>query len=122
MAEDDPDIRTVLELTLATSGRFRPTLVPSGREALELAPALEPDLILLDVMMPGLDGPATLKALRAEPATRDISVVFLTARAQPHELRSYREQGVVDVIIKPFDPLTLVDSILAIWSRCAPRS
>lgn len=68
-------------------------------------------------MMPGMDGPTTLARLRAQPATAATPVVFMTAKVQPQEVQRYRELGAIDVISKPFDPMTLSDSIRAIWNR-----
>ena len=76
-----------------------------------------PDLILLDVMMPGLSGPSTLERLRADPATAAVPVIFMTAKVQPHEIAEYKTLGALDVIPKPFDPVTLADTVKSIWSR-----
>jgi two-component system, OmpR family, response regulator len=71
----------------------------------------------LDVMMPGLDGPGTLAALRANEQTRDIPVIFMTAKVQPHEIAQFRRQGALDVIAKPFDPMTLSATIRSMWDQ-----
>ena len=75
-------------------------------------------MILLDVMMPGMDGPSTLEALRRLPDTEATPVVFMTAKAQAHELEAFKALGAVDVVVKPFDPMTLSDHIREIWSAC----
>lgn len=106
-AEDEPDIRAVARLALERVGGFELLVCASGQEALDKAGAFGPDLILLDVMMPGLDGPATLARLRAEPATAAIPVVFLTAKVQPSEIEHYYSLGALAVIAKPFDPMNL---------------
>jgi DNA-binding response OmpR family regulator len=116
--EDEPDIRAIAEIALGIIGGFTLDVCPSGREALERAPSFRPDLFLLDVMMPGLDGPSTLKALRNLRQFGETPVIFMTAKAQNHEVAAYRELGAVDVIPKPFDPMTLSAEVLAIWSRC----
>lgn len=114
--EDEPDIRTVASLALHNIGGLAVETCGSGREALELAGRSRPDLILMDVMMPDLDGPATLSRLRENPATAAIPVVFMTAKAQPEEVEYFKGLGVVDVIGKPFDPLTLADRLRALWT------
>lgn len=115
--EDEPDIQAVVRLALEQLGGFEVELCSSGGEALERAAAWRPDLILLDVMLPEMDGPETLRRLREQPATRDIPVVFMTARVQSRELEQFRSLGVLSLIPKPFDPMTLADQIRAIWSE-----
>jgi CheY-like chemotaxis protein len=115
--EDDPDIQTVARMALETVGGFTVLTCGSGAEALACAAGFAPDLILLDVMMPGMDGLATLEALRRTPPVADTPVVFMTAKVQAQEVARYRELGAVDVISKPFDPMALADSVQAIWSR-----
>ena len=89
--------------------------------ALDLAPRFAPDLILVDVMMPGMDGLATLKALREDPRTAETPVVFMTAKVMPRERERYLTLGAVAVIAKPFDPSTLADELAAIWRDCVSR-
>jgi two-component system OmpR family response regulator len=114
--EDDDDIRAVAELALETVGGFSVKSCSSGQEAIAAAPGFAPELILLDVMMPGMDGPSTFHALREIPAFSDTPVVFMTAKVQTEEVALYREMGAVDVIPKPFDPMTLADQIREIWT------
>ena len=76
-----------------------------------------PDLVLLDVMMPDMDGPATLRALRQLPGMAALPVVFMTAKVQPQEVAEYRARGALDVIAKPFDPMTLAAQVREIWAR-----
>ena len=115
--EDEPDIQAVARLALEQLGGFTVELCSSGAEALEKVPLFKPDLILLDVMMPGMDGPSTLQALRGLPETQGCPVVFMTAKVQPQEVEHYRQLGAVDVIPKPFDPMALADKVRAIWER-----
>lgn len=117
--EDDPDIRMVATMALEAVGGFSVLACDSGTQAVEKAPTFDPDLVLLDVMMPGLDGPATLEALRRLPEIRETPVVFMTARVQTHEVARYREMGAADVIAKPFDPMALSDTVRSIWSTLA---
>jgi len=115
--EDDPDIQIVAKLALQTIGGFTLQVASSGSEALESVEAFRPQLILLDVMMPGMDGPATLDALRTRGVT--VPVVFMTAKVQPQEVLHYRELGAVDVISKPFDPMALSDQVRDSWGKAA---
>jgi len=114
--EDDPDIQTVTSLALGSFGGFDVRTCGSAQEAVAAAAEFRPDLILLDVMMPGMDGLEALTALRDMPATANVPVVFLTARVQPHEIERYRELGSLGVIPKPFEPTALADTIRAIWA------
>lgn len=109
--EDDPDIRAIAELALQDVGGFNAALCSSGQQALEVASEFEPDLILLDVMMPEMDGPETMRRLRALDATRATPVIFMTARIQSTEIQEYLALGAIGVIPKPFDPMTLADDI-----------
>lgn len=115
--EDEPDIRMVLEVALRDVGGFRLRVCSSGAEALDIAPELRPDLNLLDVMMPEMDGPDTLAALRQIPETQTTPVVFLTAKVQPEEVARFRELGALGVIAKPFDPMSLADEVRRVWDR-----
>lgn len=114
--EDERDIQAVARIALETVGGFTLEVCSSGREALEKAEAFGPDLLLLDVMMPEMDGPSTLAALRSLPATAEVPAVFMTAKVQPSEVRQYKELGALDVIAKPFDPMMLASVILEIWN------
>jgi len=116
--EDEPDIQTVARLALETLGGFTVEICSSGSEALDRAPGFQPQFILLDVMMPGMDGPTTLGKLRELPQFASTPVIFMTAKVQPSEVAGYRAIGAVDVIPKPFDPMTLSVQVQAIWERC----
>lgn len=116
--EDEPDIQTVARLALETLGGFTVEICSSGNEALDRAPAFDPQLILLDVMMPGMDGPTTLGKLRKLPQLAFTPAIFMTAKVQPGEVAGYKEIGAVDVIPKPFDPMALSGQVQAIWERC----
>jgi CheY-like chemotaxis protein len=115
-AEDEPDIQAVAKVALELLGGFEVQVCGNGREALAAVRDFAPDLILLDVMMPGMDGPATLAQLRADPATAAIPVIFLTAKVQPAEVVYYQSLGALDVVAKPFDPMTLAAQVKQIWS------
>ncbi len=118
LVEDDPDIQLIAVMTLEELGGFSVEACSLGQEAIDRAATAAPDLILLDVMMPGMDGPTTLEHLRRIPEVADVPVVFLTARSQPHEIAEYMEKGAVGVIRKPFDPAELCGEIERIWTRC----
>jgi CheY-like chemotaxis protein len=123
LVEDDPDIRQVAKLALEALGGFSVLPCGSGPEALEALAATDgfsPDLVLLDVMMPGMDGPETLAALRRIPGAERLPAVFLTARVQAEEVAAYKAMGAADVIAKPFDPMRLAEIVLGIW-RALPR-
>lgn len=115
--DDDPDIREIARIALETVGGFEVTQCDSGTQALTVAPRFAPDLILLDYMMPGMDGAETLKNLRTITMLQDVPVVFMTAKAQEDSRATLLECGATDVVIKPFDPMTLADTIRQIWDR-----
>ena len=111
LVDDDPDLRTIGELSLTSVGGFDVRCAPSGADALAMVRADRPDVVLLDLMMPGLDGPATLAQLKQDPATKDIPVIFLSAKIEADQLERYRELGAEGIIPKPFDPMTLPDEV-----------
>lgn len=113
--DDEPDICEIVKTTLRLTAGLEVIIADSGVRAIDLAHELQPDLILMDVMMPGLDGPSTIKRLRDSPAIRHIPVIFLTAKVLPEEFAHFRAIGAIGVIAKPFDPLTLGDEMLALW-------
>jgi CheY-like chemotaxis protein len=115
--EDDPDIRMIIEFSLATLGGYQVCLCPDGRAALAQAPNFKPDLVLLDVMMPGLSGPETLAALRRLVEMAGVPVVFMTAKAMPNEVEELLQYGATGVIVKPFDPVTLPQDIRIYWEH-----
>lgn len=110
--DDDPDIREVAALSFDLDGAIDVLSAPSGPQALAaLAEGFAPDVILLDVMMPGMDGPSTLEAVRRLPAQAATPVIFMTARAQDHEQSRFLDLGAIGVITKPFDPMTLAADV-----------
>nr|WP_321456577.1 response regulator [uncultured Cohaesibacter sp.] len=116
-AEDEPDIRAITELALASIGGYTLDLCENGKQVLESVETFKPNLILLDVMMPVMDGVETLQHLKANPATATIPVIVMTAKAQKHEIESYKQKGAVDVVTKPFDPISLSFKIHSIWAN-----
>ncbi len=113
--EDEPDIQAVGKIALEAVGGFTLEVCSDGNEALRKAPGFAPQLILLDVMMPGLDGPATFEGLRKLPETANVPIVFLTAKTQASEVAKLRDLGALEVLTKPFDPMTLSDQVRSIW-------
>jgi CheY-like chemotaxis protein len=111
LVDDEPDIREVAQMSLRTVAGWDVLTAENGAQGVEVAAAEQPDAIVLDVMMPELDGPATLEKLRSLDATREIPVVFMTAKAQAGELTRFASLGVAGVISKPFDPMTLHERI-----------
>jgi CheY-like chemotaxis protein len=114
--EDDPDMREVVILVLEMIGGIAVRAFSTGDEALGASEPLSPDLLLLDVMMPGVDGPATLGRLRQDPRFAATPAIFLTAKANPAEIRRLVDLGAIGVVGKPFDPATLADEIRELWS------
>lgn len=114
LVDDDDDIRTIATLGLAQVGGMEVQSCASGAEALKRIESFAPDVVLLDVMMSHMSGSLVCDRLMASSAF-DGEVIFVTAKAQPHEVASYLARGAIGVIKKPFDPLTLADQISAIW-------
>ena len=117
MVEDEPDIQAVARLALEALGGYTVTTCGSGAEALAVVTEFAPDLIMLDVMMPGMDGPTTLAALRELPPVAHTPVLFMTAKVQQHEVAQYQALGALGVIPKPFDPMTLASMVEDIWRQ-----
>jgi two-component system, OmpR family, response regulator len=117
LVEDDPDVQLVAALALRRLGGYTVEVCGSPREAVRAAESFGPDLILLDMMMPGMDGIATLAKLRQETATAAIPVIFMTARVRPHEVGRYTELGALGVVAKPFEPDVLAETIRSLWER-----
>jgi len=119
VAEDDPDIQKVIGMSLRFRGVEEVVLTSDGQECLAIVNRIRPDLILLDVSMPHLDGYQTCCMLKANPETQSIPVIFLTARVQEHEAEIGMKSGALGYLSKPFDPLTLYEQILAILAKDA---
>ncbi len=115
--EDDLHMRTTGKLVLEVLGRFEVRDCCSGREALVAAHNFRPDLILLDVMMPEIDGVDTLAMLRRIPHLADTPALFITARTSPQDIERYLDAGAFGVIAKPFDPLGLAGQLNTLWQQ-----
>jgi len=115
LADDEPDILEVSKIALETVGGFEVEVCSSGAELLQLLPEFRPDLIIMDVLMPDMAGPEVLSRVRQLPDYSGIPVIFLTGVANGIELKALRDSGAADVILKPFDPMTLADRVDGIW-------
>ena len=114
--EDEADIQAVAQIALESVGGFDIKICSSGQEAREVAEAFCPDLLLFDVMMPGMDGPTTLQEVRKIPALQNTPAMFMTAKVQPQEVEQFKALGAIDVIAKPFDPMSLAQQIKDSWA------
>ena len=113
--EDDDDIRRILRLSLEKIGHMTVELVADPARAIDQMIAFRPELVMLDWMMPGIDGPTLLRQMRDNPATRALPVVFVTAKASLRELAELRERGAAGALSKPFAPKDLPEQLRAIW-------
>ena len=121
LVEDDPDVQTIASMALVDIGEFELTVCSSGREALAQMAGVSPQMVLLDVMMPDMDGPTTLEAIRRLPLASQPPVIFMTAKVQPQEQQRYLALGAIEVIAKPFDPISLADQLHTAWARLSER-
>ena len=122
--EDDPDIQAIAKLALERVGGFTVYGCKNGLVALDAIKQFKPDLLLLDVMMPAMDGPTLLKAVRAGDAGVefvDVPAIFLTAKIQSHETAPYLAIGALAVLSKPFEPMSLANQIREIWAARTDR-
>lgn len=117
LVDDDPRIRKIAQISLEGVGGWKVSLVASGFEAIEAATKEKPDVILLDVMMPEMDGPTTLAKIRENKEIAEVPVIFFTAKVQKQELDSYLALGAAGIISKPFDPMKLPAEIQEIVDR-----
>ena len=119
VVDDDEGIREVVRASMELVGAYQVTTASSGEEGLRVSRENSPDVILLDVMMPGLDGPATLARLREQAETKDVPVILLTAKTQDADRLRFAALGVAGVLLKPFNPLTLPGDVAGIlgWVR-----
>ena len=114
--DDEEDIREVVALSLQLDSGLDVAIAASGADALRYLETRIPDLVVLDVMMPGLDGPGTLLQMRERPETAAIPVIFLTAKVRRDEVDRFHALGAIGVIAKPFDPMTLAQQLRVVWS------
>ncbi|MGH8705822.1 MAG: response regulator [Burkholderiales bacterium] len=114
--EDDEDIQRIVRMSLERVGKMTVEIVGDSTRAVEAITAFKPDLVMLDWMMPVMDGPAVFRKLREHPETRDLPVVFMTAKASQRELDELRALGAAGTISKPFSPKDLPDQLRSIWN------
>ncbi|OGO93863.1 MAG: hypothetical protein A3F41_01490 [Coxiella sp. RIFCSPHIGHO2_12_FULL_44_14] len=117
LVEDEADIQAIVKIALEDIGHLTVKCCSSGQEALQQAETFLPDLILLDVMMPVMDGITTFRALRKRPVLENTPIIFMTAKSQASEIAEYRKMGALDVITKPFDPTILADHLRILWNN-----
>jgi DNA-binding response OmpR family regulator len=115
LVDDDPNIRKLARMSLERVGKWEVVVAESGLEAIELLDTARPDLVVLDVMMPGIDGRTTLTRLKEKSA--DLPVILMTAKVQPEEIVEYLSLGALGVIMKPFDPMGLPKQISDLLER-----
>jgi two-component system OmpR family response regulator len=115
--DDDESIRAIAKVALERIGGFTLLSCASGKEALGKAADFAPDMILLDVMMPGMDGPSTLQALRNTMNLENVAVIFMSAKVQSSDLELYKKIGAWNVIIKPFDAMDLSEQLKIYWKQ-----
>jgi CheY-like chemotaxis protein len=113
--DDEPDIREIVQMALGLVPTLSVSTADSGMRALQSMRTSKPDLVLLDVMMPNMDGPTTLQQMRSQPELQSIPVIFMTAKAMPQEVARFRALGAAAVIPKPFDPMLLAEHVFSIW-------
>lgn len=115
--DDDEDIRVIAKMSLEVVGDLAVHQCSSGMQAIEEAVAAQPDLFLLDYMMPGMNGEETLRGLRQIPGLENVPVIFMTARIQPDVSEALKRDGAIEVIAKPFDPMDLCAQLRQAWAR-----
>lgn len=117
VVDDDPDILSIARIALETMGGHTIETCSSGQEAVDRVAGFDPDIILLDAMMPGMNGPETFKALAATGTHDTTPVIFFTGRVQSEDIASFKKLGAVGVVAKPFDPMLLAGKVREIWDR-----
>jgi len=117
IVDDEEDIRTVASMALEYGGGFTVAQAGNGQQALTQIPIFKPDIVLLDVMMPGMDGPEVYRLMKLDDYSRTIPVIFMTAKVQPHEVQGYMALGAAAVIPKPFEAMQLAAQVLRIWKE-----
>ena len=121
LADDEPDILEIARIALETVGGFEVSVCSSGKKLLERLSEFEPDLVIVDVLMPDMTGPEVFEEIRKRPEFDEIPVIYLTGVIQEEELDDLHKAGIADVILKPFDPMTLADRVNRIWKGTHER-
>ena len=120
--EDDPHISEIALIALRDIAGFDVLHCGQGHDAIDAFSDYQPDMLLLDVMLPDLDGPQVLEAIRKLNGGASVPAIFMTAKAQKHEQDAYMQQGAISVIVKPFDALTLGETLQSLWSTRGSQS
>lgn len=115
LVEDDPDIQFIARMALQRLSGYQVEVSNNGREALKKLPLFLPQMVIMDMMMPEMDGLTTFQQMRQNPDFAHLPVVLMTAKAQAHEIENYKREGIRDVIIKPFEPAELGKQLEKIW-------
>lgn len=121
LADDEPDILEVARIALEIVGGYEVSACTSGAELLERLPGFDPDLVVIDVLMPDMAGLEVLEKVRATPGYEKVPVIFLTGLVRDEDLEELRQSGVTEIIRKPFDPMTLADQIDGVWEASGGR-
>lgn len=119
--DDEPDILEIVKASLEVGGGYAVTTCSSGKEALDTVGDVRPDLVLLDILIPAMDGVTIFAKLKSYSSLKAVPVVFITAMVQPKEVSSYLELGAAGVIMKPFDPMKLPGEIASLWKNFHDR-
>jgi two-component system, OmpR family, response regulator len=115
--EDDEDIQRIVRMSLERVGKMTVEIVTDPMGAIGVMQAFKPDLVMLDWMMPGMDGPTLFRKMKQDPQTSDLPVVFITAKAQQRDMEELMTLGAAGTISKPFSPKDLPDQLRAIWAK-----
>ena len=121
LADDEPDILEIARIALQTVGGYEVSACTSGAELLERLPEFDPDLVVIDVLMPDMAGLEVLENVRATPGYETVPVIFLTGLVQEKDLQELRQSDAAEIIRKPFDPMTLADRIDGVWESFRGR-
>ncbi len=119
--DDEADILEIARMALESVGGYKVSTCSNGREVLERVTQIDPDMVLLDVMMPSMDGPTVFAKLHNNDQTKHLPVVFMTAKVQPKEITGYVGMGAAGVVMKPFDPMKLPRELEALWKKFHAR-
>lgn len=122
IVEDEEDIIEILRIALSINSNFHLIFARSGKEGLDRAKLEAPDLILIDVLMPGMNGLTLSEELKKEEKTKQIPIIFITSRVQKNEILEYKAKGAIGVIEKPFAPMEIVTKIRGFWGEVSPSS
>lgn len=115
--DDDPDLRYIVAMGLEVGGGYTVKVCASGSKAIEELPVFQPDLLILDVVMPEMTGPKTVEVIKKTPGVPEVPLVFMTSKVNPNEIKQYRELGAIGVIRKPMNPMNIAGQVQTIWQK-----